>query len=79
MVQRRPSAATCAGMVPSAISGSRSRENIFASSRPSKAPIKSATKPSSAISVPISLRSQIWSSAGFGVPPCSVLANQSRL
>ena len=66
-------------MVPSAISGSRSRENIDASSRPSNAPISSATKPISAIKVPISLRNQIWSSAGRGVPPCKVLANQSRL
>ena len=43
----------------SAISGSLSRENIFASSSASKAPINSATKPISAISVPISLRNQI--------------------
>ena len=41
-----------AGMVPSAISGSRRREYIGASSRASKAPIKSATKPIKAISVP---------------------------
>ena len=42
-------------------------------------PISSATKPISAISVPISLRNQIWSSTGRGVPPCRVFANQSRL
>ena len=79
VVQRRPLAAVCSGMVPSAISGSRSREYIGASSSASKAPINSATKPISAISVPISLRNQIWSSTGRGVPPCRVLANQSRL
>jgi hypothetical protein len=58
-LQLLPLAATCSGMVPSAISDSLRREDIGASSRPSKTPIRSATKPSSAISVPISLRNQI--------------------
>ena len=79
VVQRRPLAAVCSGMVPSAISGSRRREYIGASSSASNAPINSAIKPISAINVPISLRNQIWSSTGRGVPPCRVLANQSRL
>ncbi|MGY4311573.1 hypothetical protein [Bradyrhizobium sp. JR3.5] len=66
-------------MVPSPTAGSRRQENIGASSSASNVPIMSATKPISAIRVPISLRNQIWSSTGRGVPPFNVLANQSRL
>ena len=59
MVQRRPLEAVAAGTEPSATAGSLKCENIGASSSPSNTPIRSATKPISAISVPISLRSQI--------------------
>jgi hypothetical protein len=59
MVQRRPLDAAAAGTLPSATAGSLRCENIGASSSPSNTPIMSATKPISAISVPISLRNQI--------------------
>jgi len=78
-IQRRPLAATGVGAAPSAAAGNLRREKAGVPSKPSNTPSRSTIKPISAINVPISLRNQIWSSEGRGVPPCKVLANQSRL